>query len=184
MAVTLWQPNRRLDRIARGAQNVDRHMGRPRLGILHDNGQVRSRLEFRQDRLQPLDRDIPVTINQGPQFVIAQRVRRDGRPGLQVDLQFAGFAAHVENVERTRLAAQHLVGRLSRAIDIDHTVDALLQRAPAAIADMRAVVVVTEENQSRDVIPLRKTLSWQAGRPPRHRLRDGPACRRSSRTPR
>ena len=48
--------------------------------------------------------------------------------------------------------AEQFIGRLVRAIDINYSVHALLQRSHTPVADMSAVVVITEEDCAADVI--------------------------------
>lgn len=48
--------------------------------------------------------------------------------------------------------AEQFIGRLVRAIDINYSVHALLQRSHTPVADMSAVVVITEE-ELPEVVP-------------------------------
>ena len=53
---------------------------------------------------------------------------------------------HSERFDRARFPAQHFVRSLLRAAKIHNTVNTLLQRTHATITDVRAIVVVAEEN--------------------------------------
>ena len=55
-----------------------------------------------------------------------------------------------ERFDGTRLPAQEGIGRFRIAIQVDNAVHALLKRALAAIADVRSIVVVAEEDRARD----------------------------------
>src|SRR5208282_1321324 len=104
--------------------------------------------------LLALDWSVTLAEEHASQLVTSKRVHRKVTPHPDQHLESIQLVLHRDRFNWARFEAKEVIRRLARAVDIDDSMDPLLQCTHTAIAHMSAIVVVTEENCSAHEISL------------------------------
>src|SRR6266446_1653446 len=107
-----------------------------------------ARNDFRKLCFLLLYRHVAFAIENSPELIAPKSVHRNIVPGFYPQIEGVPVVFRSERFDRTRFPAQYLVRGFLRPTKIHNAVNILLQRAHAAITDMRTVVVITEENSA------------------------------------
>ena len=102
--------------------------------------------EIRHADVLLLNRNAALSVEYAAQLVTPQYVRRERFARTQLQAEARRTPLDRQRLHRARLCPKNFVRGLVSAIDVNHTVHSLLKGAKSAVPDMRAIVVVTEEN--------------------------------------
>src|SRR6266403_129456 len=152
----LRRPYLRESRKSRGTLNIEYHAHRLLFLPLDRDFCFVARSEARERRLVTFQGNFRIAIEDRLQLVTIERVRRGGLSSADADGELLSRPFYGKRFDRAGLISQRRPRWLSSSVEVHNAVHALLHDASALVSDVRAVIVVAEENQSADIFLLAK----------------------------